>query len=292
MDWLSLLLPAGYLTSLILSLAVFSHLYRRRKAIQASRLQPWFPEHVARNVYLTLLEQASTSISGDSKSPKVPDSVLRAALLQRCVTNIGRLMALRTQKPALMQLLQRGAVGDELMQRFTLAEKEMEAELKDCVAEASALAGPGSCGVQGQPWGQTIFTSAGEMVNQEGLREKLKDIEDQRSTERQNWTKRRGEVREGFLKELEGESAAFSPKGVTREARPDSSGKTQGSSDSDTVLVDKDTSADGDADDERRGSVASSGDSSNVGTTTTATGSGGGGGGGGGKKKKKKGGKK
>ena len=288
MDWFSLLLPAGYLTILILSLSVFSHLYRRRKALRASRLQPWFPEHVARNVYLTLLEQASTSKSGESNSPKIPDSVLRAAILQRSVTNIRRVLSLRTQKPALTQMLQRGAIGDELMQRFTLAEKEMDAELKDCVSEANALAGPGSSGVQGQPWGQTLFGSAGEIVHQETLRDKLKEIEEQRDAERENWIKRRGEVREGFLKEIEKGAEASNTR---KETRPGSSGKTQGSSDSDTVLVDKDTSVDGDHDDGRRGSAASSGDSSNAGSAAANIG-GGSGSAGGAKKKKKKGGKR
>ncbi|PLN82718.1 Pre protein translocase subunit Sec66-domain-containing protein [Aspergillus taichungensis] len=44
-------------------------------------------------------------------------------------------MALRSQKPALAMLLQRGSVGDDLWQRFQRAEKEMEDEVKDVVAE-------------------------------------------------------------------------------------------------------------------------------------------------------------
>lgn len=44
-------------------------------------------------------------------------------------------MAIRSAKPALNQLLQRGSVGDDLWQRFLRAEKEVEAELKDVVEE-------------------------------------------------------------------------------------------------------------------------------------------------------------
>lgn len=36
-------------------------------------------------------------------------------------------------------LLQRGSVGDDLWQRFLRAEKEMEEEVKDVVAEVSLL---------------------------------------------------------------------------------------------------------------------------------------------------------
>lgn len=44
-------------------------------------------------------------------------------------------MALRNQKQALAMLLQRGSVGDDLWQRFQRAEKEMEDEVRDVVAE-------------------------------------------------------------------------------------------------------------------------------------------------------------
>jgi translocation protein SEC66 len=48
-------------------------------------------------------------------------------------------MALRNQKQALAMLLQRGSVGDDLWQRFQRAEKEMEDEVRDVVAEVCFL---------------------------------------------------------------------------------------------------------------------------------------------------------
>lgn len=48
-------------------------------------------------------------------------------------------MALRNQKQALAMLLQRGSVGDDLWQRFVRAEKEMEEEVRDVVAEVFSL---------------------------------------------------------------------------------------------------------------------------------------------------------
>lgn len=65
----------------------------------------------------------------------MPDSVLKSALLRRAIEDIKRVMALRTQKGALAMLLQRGSVGDDLWQRFLRAEKEMEDEVRDVVAE-------------------------------------------------------------------------------------------------------------------------------------------------------------
>jgi translocation protein SEC66 len=72
---------------------------------------------------------------GEKKEPKVPDSVLRAALLRRAIEDLHRLVQIRSAKQACSTLLQRGSVGDDLWQRFQRAEKEMEAELRDVVQE-------------------------------------------------------------------------------------------------------------------------------------------------------------
>lgn len=239
MNWLSLLLPFGYLSVLVLSLATFSHLYRRRKALAATRLKPWFPQHITRQIYLTLLEQASTASSSSTKSGlstssprKIPDSVLRAALLRRATTDIHRLIQVRNAKPALAQLLQRGAVGDELWQRFQIAEKEIQDELRDVVGEANAL---------GPNWGQTIFQSAGECAHAEQLRKSLTEIEAERASEREEWERRRDLMRGEFLREIGDDKV--DPNGRATPAAP---GNSKGSaierkprsSDEDAVLVD------------------------------------------------------
>ena len=72
----------------------------------------------------------------------MPDSVLKAALLRRATEDINRVMVLRSQKQALAMLLQRGSVGDDLWQRFMRAEKEMEDEVRDVVAEVSLIWAP------------------------------------------------------------------------------------------------------------------------------------------------------
>ena len=72
------------------------------------------------------------------KAVKVPDTILRAALLRRAVEDIHRIIQVRSAKQACSTLLQRGSVGDDLWQRFLRAEKEMEEELRDVVLEASS----------------------------------------------------------------------------------------------------------------------------------------------------------
>jgi translocation protein SEC66 len=227
MNLLSLLIPIAYLSILVGSMATFSYLYRRRQHLSKLRLAPYFPPHTTRNVYLSLLHLPDTE-----KSTKVPDSVLRAALLSRAMTDIHRIMEVRTRKPALATLLQRGVVGDEIYQRLLRAESELEAELKDVVAEANALA---------PNWGQTIFQSAGEMVQNQLLREKLDKIKSTIPEEKKAWE----ETREAARRELEGEAktekiniltvpAASATPASTFAARP----ATAGSSDEETVMVD------------------------------------------------------
>lgn len=144
--WTGLLLPTAYLIILIGSLYSFSSVYRQRQVSRASKLEPWFPQHVTRNIYLSLLhldpETASAGSDDEKKLSKVPDSVLKAALLKRAVEDIQRIVQLRQAKPALQTLLQRGSVGDELWQRFQRAEQEMEIEVKDVVNEVRFLIFP------------------------------------------------------------------------------------------------------------------------------------------------------
>lgn len=141
--WTNLLLPVLYLTILIGSLYTFSSLYRKRQIAKAAKLEDWFPAHRQRDIYLSLLHLDPAEASegdGEKKLSKVPDSVLKAALMQRAVEDIRRIVQLRTAKPALQTLLQRGSVGEELWQRFLRAEKEMEEEVKDVVNEVCPIA--------------------------------------------------------------------------------------------------------------------------------------------------------
>ncbi|KAI1649793.1 Sec62/63 complex, subunit Sec66 [Daldinia loculata] len=211
-DWMSLALPFAYISVLGGSLYTFSTVYRKRKAFENANLEPWFPPHLQRNIYLTLLHMEPEP--GQEKAPKVPDSVVRAALLRRAVEDIRRIIQVRTSKQALNSLLQRGSVGEDLNQRFLRAEKEIEEELRDVVTEANALS-PG--------WGQTIFQSANEIAANAMLRKRLEEIESRAETDKKWWEKRRETIQKEFMKELEEESST--------------KGSVKGSDD-DAVLVD------------------------------------------------------
>ncbi|KAH7025531.1 translocation protein-like protein sec66 [Macrophomina phaseolina] len=195
-DWISLAIPFAYLGLLIGSMATFSHLYRTRKASRAASLAPWFGPHTTRNIYLSLLHL---------DQQKVPDSVLKAALLRRAVEDIHRIVEIRNAKAALQSLLQRGSVGDDLWQRFQRAEKEIEAELRDVVQEANAFS-PG--------WGQSIFQNASEVAQNQLLKQRVDELQAQTAIEKAWWEKKRGNIRADFMKELdEGSSSGAQAKG-------------------------------------------------------------------------------
>ena len=121
------------------------HMHRaNRTTARSISLEPWFDPHVQRNIYLSLLHHEPQP--GQDKATPVPDSILKAALLQRAVEDIRRILTIRGAKQPLSQLLQRGSVGDDLWQRFLRAEKEMEAELRDVVEEVRTFIWPtGPC---------------------------------------------------------------------------------------------------------------------------------------------------
>jgi translocation protein SEC66 len=191
-DWKGLALPFAYLMVLGGALMTFSTIYRKRKAAESANLAPWFVPHLQRDIYLSLLHM--TPEDGAEKSPRIPDSVLRAALLRRAVEDIHRLIAIKSAKQACSSLLQRGSVGDDLWQRFQRAEKEMEEELRDVVTEANALA---------PNWGQSIFQSAHEIAANTAHRERLDEVLAQTESEKQWWEKRRGQIQSEFMKELD-----------------------------------------------------------------------------------------
>jgi translocation protein SEC66 len=136
-DWVALSVPFLYSGILFGSLWAFSYVYRQRQAQKAASLAPWFDPHTPRNIYLSLLHHEPSNDGGEKSAAKVPESILKAALMRRATEDIHRIIAVRNAKQALSTLLQRGCIGEELWQRYQRAEKEMEDELRDVVNEVS-----------------------------------------------------------------------------------------------------------------------------------------------------------
>jgi len=114
--------------------------------------EPYFPSHPERDIYVSLLQQTD---------PPAHESLLKAALVRRAMTDVSRVLKLREDKPAAQNLLQKGSIGDDLWNSLLQAEKELEAEIMEVVAEANTF-------VEG--WGGLIFQTAGEMIANEKIR--------------------------------------------------------------------------------------------------------------------------
>jgi len=77
------------------------------------------------------------------------------------VTDVSRALRIREDKPALQNLLQKGSIGDDLWNSLLAAEKELEGEVREVVAEANTF-------VEG--WGAIIFPTANEVIANEKMR--------------------------------------------------------------------------------------------------------------------------
>ncbi|POY70208.1 hypothetical protein BMF94_6791 [Rhodotorula taiwanensis] len=162
---LSIFAPLGYLGFLVASLYAFSKIYRRRQAVKP-QVEPWFPPHKSRDIYVSLL----------SLDPPPPRPILVAALLRRAMDDVKLIWSIRDAKTSLTTLLQRGQIGDDLWERFLLAEKELESEIVEVVGEANTFE-PG--------YGQRIFAHASDMVSHERWKEIYRDIPQLRAEEQQ-----------------------------------------------------------------------------------------------------------
>ncbi|KIM26030.1 hypothetical protein M408DRAFT_330811 [Serendipita vermifera MAFF 305830] len=152
----SLLVPALYLAVLVVALLVFGRIYRKRVAA-SRKLEPWFPSHPERDIYVSLLQC----------DPPAHDGLIKAALVRRAVADVHRIFKLREDKVALSNLLQRGSIGDDLWTSFLAAEKELEAEILEVVTESETFK---------QGWGNLIFQTAAEIVQNEKLREGMNKV--------------------------------------------------------------------------------------------------------------------
>jgi len=158
----SVWVPVLYMFIVFGGLAVFSYIYRRNA--RKKSLPAYFPTHAERNAYVTLLQKTD---------PPASDALLKSALVRRAMADVHRVLRLREDKPALQALQQKGSIGDDLWNSLLAAEKELEAEIMEVVAEANTF-------VEG--WGQVIFPTANEMIANEKMRNLFETVEETKQT--------------------------------------------------------------------------------------------------------------
>ncbi|RDB21294.1 Translocation protein sec66 [Hypsizygus marmoreus] len=157
----SVLVPVAYIVIVFGGLFIFSYFYRKHTSTQS--YEPYFPSHPERNAYITLLQKTD---------PPASDALLKSALVRRAMADVHRVMRIREDKPALQNLLQKGSIGDDLWNSILNAEKELESEIMEVVAEANSF-------VEG--WGQVIFPTANEMMANEKMRAVFDNIPEARA---------------------------------------------------------------------------------------------------------------
>jgi len=152
----SLAVPILYIVIVFGSLLVFSSFYRRRNANKV--YESYFPRHRERDIYVSLLQKTD---------PPASETLLKAALVRRAMTDVTRIIRIREDKPAMQNLLQKGSIGDDLWNSLLAAEKELEAEILEVAAEANSF-------VEG--WGTVIFQTATELMHNEKMRSILESL--------------------------------------------------------------------------------------------------------------------
>ncbi|OZJ06385.1 hypothetical protein BZG36_00675 [Bifiguratus adelaidae] len=166
-------------------MSLFSMIYRRSKVV--AEAEPWFPPHMEREKYISLL----------SAEPAVPEYHLKTALLRRAMEDVKRLAQLQQEKPALQQLQRQGTIGDDLWLQFTVTEQELMRELQEVVAEANTYKAG---------WGQYIVTTAAQMLEYEKQREvaaEMKSMKEREQVAAEIKAKRDAEFRAKQAKEAE-----------------------------------------------------------------------------------------
>ena len=214
----------AYLILVLGSLTVFSTVYRRRKALQSANLEPWFPPNRERDVYLTLLHLDSPC----------PPKLLKAALLERAKEDISRIYTLRESKTAATQLLAQGSISESTWQQIIAAEAELNAEIADVIAEATALGG--------SEWGQSILPQANEYHQKTTILNTIERSKKQAEEERKKWDEElvrekewKDKQRESALKELSAEEtvktsgAKSDVNALDREINTGNGGRAEGS---------------------------------------------------------------
>lgn len=88
----------------------------------------WFGENEEKILYEQLLEKEPSN-----------EEALKKALVRRCMTDVRRLMKLQEERDSVMSLSRSGAISEEMLSNFKLAEKELELELFEVQAEAETF---------------------------------------------------------------------------------------------------------------------------------------------------------
>ncbi|KAI8922242.1 hypothetical protein PhCBS80983_g01958 [Powellomyces hirtus] len=149
--------PVLYLIGIGLLFTAYVRWNRAKQlvAVEHAHTDGYFPPHTARTQYNELAEMYS---------PEDPNGLklLMTALMKRALTDVQRVFHIREEKPPLQQLVNKGTVGEDLLEKLVTAEQELEGEINEVMEEAEMYKAG---------WGKTIFQEASQIVQMQAQRE-------------------------------------------------------------------------------------------------------------------------
>ncbi|KAJ3216731.1 translocation protein S66 [Dinochytrium kinnereticum] len=138
----------GFLTLILLLRTTVLKRIKAASASAKSKPGGYFPPHLQKNQYEELAEMYSPEDEAGLK-------ILTSALVRRAMVDVQRIWQIREEKPSLQNLVRTGVLGEEMMEKITLAEKELEVEVQDIMTEADLYKAG---------WGKTIFQEATQFI--------------------------------------------------------------------------------------------------------------------------------
>lgn len=120
----SLLFPVIYLGGFALIFYLFALYNKKQKLVDQIR-NKYFDIHVQKIEYDELAELFG--LEGNGRI------ILETALLRRAVEDVARSTRIQEEKPPLQQMVHEGIVSEDLMDKISLAEQELQLELQEVI---------------------------------------------------------------------------------------------------------------------------------------------------------------
>lgn len=133
--------------------------------------EPWYPDNFAKELYFAVVDKKD-----EIKDEKEFDKLAKSALIRWASEDLRRFIKMRENKQVLTGLHQRGAVGDEIWNRFTTSEKLLELELQEVAKEAETYQ---------EGWSQQLFQTATEVTQNEAIRKRMAEFPKQQQDYRE-----------------------------------------------------------------------------------------------------------
>lgn len=119
------------------------------------------------------------------EDPQATSMSLAQTLMKRTMEDVRQLAEMQEQKQTLQQLVKSGSIGEEVLQRFLIAEQQLNQECQTVVQEAESLK---------PAWGNQIFQQASQLLQAEMRRQEeneRKQFEEEQRLQ-QRWDENRG----------------------------------------------------------------------------------------------------